>query len=259
MTVSIPGQFVHLRVGAFDQTPLPSYDLLLRRPFSIHQHQGRTLEILYKVVGRGTEILSKKLPHEELDLLGPLGQGFFLPPTGEEMKWEGEPLIVAGGMGIAPLLFLAKRIKSASPLVLIGAKTKKNIFGENEFKKMGIKTLVATEDGSRGFKGMVTELLKKYLSTINYKLLTIIYTCGPWEMLRKIAAISAEWKIPCQVSLEGQMACGVGACQGCVIKCWRAADFTSEKSKADRKEGEIVYKRICCDGPVFNSKQVVWQ
>jgi len=240
------GQFVAIKIT-------DTYEPLLRRPFSIHKLSGPGIEILYEIVGRGTEILSQKKAGEYLDIIGPLGNGFNYKsqvtpsPSLGTLFGRSSPVLVAGGMGVAPLLFLAEKIVTRSggrqvtrrPLVLIGAKTRSDVLCEKEFRKLGCNVKIATDDGSRGYKGYVTELLKKELSTINYQLSTI-YACGPRPMLKETAAISKKYNIPAQVSLEEHMACGIGACLGCAV---------------NTKQG---YKRVCQDGPVFDADEIVW-
>ena len=239
---AVPGQFINIRVS-------DKYEPLLRRPLSIHRvisdksEVVSQIEILYKIVGRGTEILSQKRCAEYLDVIGPLGSGFNyqLPITNYQL-----PILVAGGMGVAPLVFLAEKlVHSPEPtdhrkvLVLLGAKNKKQVVCKDELKKLGCDVKIATDDGSLGFKGFVTELLRKKLSTMDYGLWTI-FACGPKPMLKEIAIISKQYDIPAQISLEEQMACGIGACFGCVVQL---------------KKG---YKRACKDGPVFNAKEIIF-
>jgi len=229
------GQFVAIKIT-------DSYEAFLRRPFSIHKLSGPGIEILYEIVGRGTEILSQKKAGEYLDVIGPLGNGFDLGVNTNDRT----PILVAGGIGVAPLLFLAEKLRESQKpkaksknVVLIGAKTRSDVLCEKEFRKLGCNVKIATDDGSKGFKGYVSELLKKELSTINYQLSTI-YSCGPRPMLKETAAISKKYNIPAQVSLEEHMACGIGACLGCAV---------------NTKQG---YKRVCQDGPVFDADEIVW-
>ncbi len=237
-----PGQFINVKV-ADDLEPL------LRRPFGVHKANGRDIEVLYEVLGKGTEILSQRKPGDYLDVIGPLGEGFSV--SGERLA-----VIVAGGMGIAPLLFLAQTLinrkpktTSLKPLVLIGAKTKTQILCEEEFRKLGCDVKIATDDGSRGFKGKVTELLNKILPlAISHKPLAI-YACGPRPMLKEVSRISLKYNIPAQVSLEDHMACGIGACLGCVVKV---------RSK-EPGAGSSQYKRVCKEGPVFNAGEIIWE
>lgn len=231
-----PGQFVSIKVN-------DSGEPLLRRPFSIHRLSGSSIEILYEVVGRGTEILSESKVGEYLDVIGPLGSGFYyqLPITlpGRQAGNYQLPILVAGGMGVAPLIFLAEKLTKSKIVVLIGAKTKNQILCENEFKKLGCAVKIATDDGSRGFKGYVSELLKKELTAYNLAL-TAIYSCGPRPMLQEITALAKKYNIPAQLSLEEHLACGIGACLGCAV---------------NTAEG---YQRICREGPVFNAEEVIW-
>lgn len=245
---ALPGQFVNIKVTD-DLEPL------LRRPFSIHQiYRQSGIKILYEAIGKGSEALAKRKSEELLDIIGPLGNGFDydglrLAYSGRQGQTDyGRRILVAGGMGTAPLVFLAEKLsrntRSAAhkkPLVLLGAKTKEDIFCEKEFKEFGCEVQISTDDGSRGFRGYVSDLLLKILSTINHQPSTV-YACGPAPMLKEISRISQECNIPAQISLEAHMACGIGACMGCVIKT---------------KEDE--YRRVCKDGPVFEASRVIWE
>jgi len=230
---SQPGQFLNIKIDG---------DIFLRRPFSIHRVYANNLEILYEVVGKGTEILSQKKKGEYLDVIGPLGNGFNYSILNTQYSI---PILVAGGIGVAPLTFLAQKLKeipnpkSQIPIVLIGAKNKNKILGEEEFKRWGFEVKIATDDGSRGFKGNVTTLLKHLLSTMNYELSTI-YACGPYPMLKEIAKIAKDYKIQAEVSLERHFACGIGICLGCIIQT---------------KKGN---QRVCKDGPVFKTEELIW-
>jgi len=226
---ALPGQFVMVQVRDGNEP-------LLRRPLGIHQVAGKNIFLLYEIIGKGTQILSQKKPGEILDVIGPLGNGF---ECCQSKSIDRLPILVAGGMGVAPLTFLAQKIKNRKALVLIGAKTKNHINCEKEFKKLGFKVKVATDDGSKGFKGRVTELLRNELTVLD-KLAVTIYACGPKPMLKALSKISDEFNLPAQLSLEAHMSCGFGACLGCVV---------------DTKEG---YKRVCKDGPVFDSKEIIW-
>jgi len=193
------------------------------------------------VLGEGTEMLSRKKPGEDLDIIGPLGNGF------EYRTAKHLPILVAGGMGIAPLIFLAEKLvelktKKAKrkTLVLLGARTKSQILCEKEFKNLGCEVRVATDDGSRGFKGKVTELLKKFLPLAISNKPLAIYACGPRPMLKEISQVSKKYKISAEISLEEHLACGIGACFGCVVKT---------------KNG---FQRVCKEGPVFNADKIIW-
>jgi len=222
-----PGQFFNVRCGN-------GPDPLLRRPFGLHRVKpGGEIEILYKVVGKATEILMRKKKGEALDIIGPLGNGFPLPTPG-----VGSAVLVAGGHGVAPLVALAETI--ARGTVLIGARTKNEVLCEKDFKKLGFEVLVATEDGSKGKKGLVTSALRSFLRMTNDERRTTIYACGPNAMLREIAKIAKASKAKAFGSFEEHLACGVGSCYGCVIKT---------------KNG---YRRICKDGPVFDLEEITW-
>jgi len=231
-----PGQFVMVNVNEGDAP-------LLRRPLGIHSVKKKNIEILYEVVGAGTEILSRKKPGGKLDIIGPLGNGFdYRSPLAARRS----PVLVAGGIGVAPLLFLAERLVDSPqslvhsrPLVLIGGRNKDKILCAKEFEKIGCFVAIATDNGSKGFKGKVTDLLGRLLLTMDYRLSTI-YACGPAPMLKKVSGLSKKYGIPAQVSLEAHMACGFGACLGCVV---------------DTVKG---YKRVCKDGPVFTAAEVIY-
>ncbi len=235
---ALPGQFINVKISG-------GCEPLLRRPFSIHRLDGSKAEIIYEVVGKATQILSYKKSGEYLDVIGPLGSGFSFTP---QALGPGPHVLVAGGLGVAPLLFLAEKLahKVHPPaarkkiLVLLGARNKNELLREKEFNKLGCVIKAATDDGSKGFKGRVTELLKCLLSTIDYRLSTI-YSCGPKPMLKEVSRISWEYKIPAQISLEEHMSCGIGACMGCVVRT---------------KNG---YKRVCKEGPVFDAKEIIWE
>lgn len=238
-----PGQFVEIKVLGHDA-------LLLRRPLSIHKTDLDSFSCLVKIVGQATQFLSQKKPGEYLDIIGPLGNGFdcsqlLIPPT---------RILVAGGIGVAPLVFLMEKItrlqndrisggQTASKvrnLVLIGAKAKDEILCENEFKKLGCSVKIATDNGSAGFRGKVTELLDKILQDTQGRAQATIYACGPRPMLKRISDISHKYKINAQISLEEHMACGIGACLGCVVETLKGL------------------RRVCKEGPVFKADEVVW-
>jgi dihydroorotate dehydrogenase electron transfer subunit len=237
-----PGQFVMVKCS-------DGIEPFLRRPLSIHRlsvigNRLSVVELLYEVVGKGTGILAEKKSGDALQVLGPLGNGFFLPSTINHKP--STIFLIAGGIGVAPLLFLAETLSSIQHqassikiIALIGAKTKTMVLCEKDFKKIGAEVHIATDDGTYGRKGFVTELFKDLLqSTINHKLSTI-YVCGPEPMLKVISAITNKEKILCQVSLETKMACGIGACLGCIVKM---------------KDG--TNKLACKDGPVFNANEL---
>jgi dihydroorotate dehydrogenase electron transfer subunit len=232
--IALPGQFANIKVS-------DNYEPFLRRPLSVHATDKGRVEFLYQVAGEATKILSQKKPGEFLDLIGPLGNGFKI-----NNKTKAN-ILVAGGMGVAPLLFLAQKLVH-SPwsidhrhiFVLIGAKTKNQILCKKEFKNFGCEVKIATDDASCGFKGYVSDLLKKVLQDTGDKKQTMIYACGPRPMLKEVASISKKYKIPAQISLEEHMACGIGACFGCAVST---------------RQG---YKRACKDGPVFSAEEIIY-
>jgi len=228
-----PGQFVEVRCS-------DRIDPLLRRPLGVHRISKKGVELLYEIVGKGTDLLSRKKEGEYLDLIGPLGNGFDISLS------SGMPLLIAGGIGIAPIVALAERLttRKPRPYIIIGARTKSHILCEAEFKSLGCYVKVATDDGSKGCKGLATDMLKKMLSAFSRQP-SAIYACGPNEMLKVVSQLAKDKGIPCQVSLEERMACGVGACLGCPVKV-RKGLIDSE------------YKMVCKDGPVFNAEEIVW-
>jgi len=234
--IALPGQFINIRVNDLCEP-------LLRRPISIHGVSRAKIKIFYEVVGKATEILAQKKAGEYLDIIGPLGSGF---DFGREKREKRKEILVAGGMGVAPLIFLAEKLtenrkqKTENRItVLIGAKTKTGLLCVNDFQKLGCTVRVATDDGSQGFHGKVTALLHG-LSSDFRSLSSVIYACGPRPMLKAVVDISNERGISAQLSLEEHMSCGMGACLGCVVKT---------------KEG---FKRVCKEGPVFKAQDLVW-
>jgi dihydroorotate dehydrogenase electron transfer subunit len=215
--------------------------ILLPRPFSIHNCEGGEsaswLDFLFKVVGKGTAHLAKLSIGSPITILAPLGKGFPDPPVGHTA------VIIAGGMGIAPLFPLIIRLATApSPLsVLYGAKSHEDLVCLPGLLTVGnVHIEITTEDGTGGGeKGLVTQLLKRNEDKGEAK--TAIYACGPEPMLRIVTDFASERNIPCWISIERWMACGVGACLSCVVKT---------------TDG---YKRVCCDGPIFEAKDIIWK
>jgi len=226
---ALPGQFIHIRCSK-DNFPL------LRRPLSIHRIDKEKGEIfiLFQVVGEGTKLLADRTIEDDLDIY----------PESRKI------MIVGGRIGVAPLLALCEEsIRQGKEVrVLIGALKKELVIGEESFKILGAKVDVATDDGSYQYKGLVTDLLERIIK--ERWLADQIFACGPKPMLKKIVEISLNAHIDCQLSLEERMACGIGACLGCVCKI---------KTK-DKKEYKVKYeyKRVCVDGPVFGGSEVVW-
>jgi dihydroorotate dehydrogenase electron transfer subunit len=217
-----------------------STDPLLRRPFTISGVSGDSVEVLFQVKGSGTDIMSKWEPCRIVDILGPLGNGFSIPDDLENAY------LVGGGMGIAPLLFLARNLKGKGVDVKIfyGARSDSETIILEDQDIDGCELYYSTDDGSKGDKGFVTEQLNNILKpdSANGFINASIFCCGPLNMSEIISKTASTFNLPCQVSLEEKMACGVGACLGCVT-C----------AKGDK------YKRVCVDGPVFESMEIDWK
>jgi len=230
-----PGQFVMVRVHA-------GLDPLLRRPFSICALAGEdAFRLLYRVVGRGTALLSEAVEGDALAVLGPLGSGFRIDAA------SGPALLVGGGMGVAPLFFLAQALfRTETPpfTFLAGFPSAGEVVGPAEILGSNLKLELATEDGSAGYAGFVTELLRDRLDSDGPGAFGSVYACGPGAMLARIAALTSERSISCQVSLEAAMACGLGACLGCAVHA---------------APGETAsYYRVCREGPVFDARILDW-
>lgn len=225
-----PGQFAHVRIP-------PLRDALLRRPFSIFQVEADSFSILYKAVGKGTEVLSRMHPGEELSAIGPLGHGFTVPRPGGET-----PLLVAGGYGMAAMFLLAQRSPQKG-IVFVGGRRRVDILCEAEFRALGWNVRATTEDGSHGEKGLVTQPLIAELRRCTTG--RQLFACGPTPMLRAIAKIAEEFNLPAELSMDEHMCCGVGVCLTCVIPVKVAESWE--------------YQRTCTEGPVFDSRQVLWE
>lgn len=221
-----PGQFVHLRVSR-------GTDILLRRPFSVHRATGTSVEILYQVLGRGTRALASMRRGDVTDAIGPLGHGWELPEDASRI------LLVAGGLGAAPLGMLAEEAaaRGIAVCVALGAPTASRLMARGLFERVARRVELATDDGSEGAKGFVTVPCGALLTSDRPD---AVYVCGPEAMARAVAAQCTEASVPCQVSLERLMGCGVGACLSCVV--------TTDEGR----------KRACVDGPVFDASRVAW-
>lgn len=231
---SRPGQFVHVRVPLLEHR-------VLRRPFSIYNAEPDrgVVSVIYKLVGEGTEALSRRPAGMMADLLGPLGKGFSVPAGTER-----QPVIVAGGYGCAATYLLA-RLSPRRPVCLFGARTAADLLLVDEFKALGCDVRIATDDGSVGRKGFVTELLKEFLDAPQ-PVPPAVYACGPNPMLKAVTALVLDREMDAEVSLDHAMCCGVGACFACVVK-----------RRAENPDG-WEYVRTCTDGPVFHASETVW-
>jgi dihydroorotate dehydrogenase electron transfer subunit len=214
--ITAPGQFVNIRLEG----------MFLRRPISVCDVAGDLLTIIYKVVGKGTEAMSKMVSGK-LDILTGLGNGYDLTVSGEK------PVLLGGGVGVPPMYKLAKELiaQGKKVTVILGFNTKNEIFYEKEFKELGAEVFVTTVDGSCGIKGFVTDALMN----IDY---TYFYTCGPEPMLKAVYRASVTSG---QMSFEERMGCGFGACMGCSCKTLTG------------------YKRICKEGPVMRKEEILWE
>ncbi len=226
-----PGQFVHLRIPGLEQGSL-------RRPFSIFNTDKGLLWILYKSVGRGTEVMKKLEPGEEVKVIGPLGNGF-------PLQREVESILVAGGYGVAPLYFLATRLKRKGVLV-VGGRSADDILVTDMFVGMGWRVVVATVDGSSGVKGLVTDPLLDELKRVEATGGGCeLFVCGPDGMLRAVGELARQYGCKAWLSLDKHMVCGVGACLACV-------------QKLRRSDGSTWVGRVCSDGPIFEAGEIVW-
>lgn len=213
--ISACGQFVNIKLDG----------MFLRRPISVCDVENDVLTIIYKAVGKGTELMSQ-MSGGKLDLLVGLGNGYDTALSGET------PLLIGGGVGVPPLYMLAKTLirEGKRPTAVLGFNTADEVFCEDDFSELGVKTFVATADGSKGKKGFVTELIKE----VDY---SYFYTCGPEPMLKAVFAATNKSG---QFSFEERMGCGFGACMGCSCKTVTG------------------YKRICKDGPVLKKEEILW-
>ncbi|MCX8130656.1 MAG: dihydroorotate dehydrogenase electron transfer subunit [Clostridia bacterium] len=225
-----PGQFVNIKCSE-------GINALLRRPISICNidRERNLLDIVFQVKGIGTEYLAQKQAGMEVDIIAPLGKPFMVSESCERIA------VVGGGIGVFPLLYLLKNIKSAKKHAYLGFRSKEFIVLRDEFENASDKLTISTDDGSEGHKGLVTELLEKDLMEDKFD---IIYTCGPTPMIRKVVDIADRFQVKCQVSLEQRMGCGIGACLVCACKT--------------RLGDEWEYSHVCKDGPVFWSDEVIF-
>jgi len=227
-----PGQFVHIHVPRLEAS-------VLRRPFSVFRARDGVFSILYKKVGRGTEALTLVQPGDELNVMGPLGNGFPLDCG------SAFPVLVAGGYGVAPLFFLAQRLPSRG-ILFAGGASREHVLCTADFEALGWEVRVATEDGSLGTRGLVTAALDEWKECRRPDVTPVFFACGPDGMLKALArrAVAGGWTA--WLSLDKHMGCGVGACLACV-------------QKIRLPDGAEVWARVCREGPVFEARQIVWQ
>ena len=227
----VPGQFVHVRVPDLEASAL-------RRPFSVFDAEDGRVTVLYKTVGRGTAALNTVRPGDRLSVLGPLGHGF-------PLKCEGEAFLVGGGYGVAPLHFLAKRFVAAAglprPVLFVGGRTEADLLALDRFEKLGVEIHVATNDGSKGVKGLVTDPLDDVLANCRNRGTRFeLFACGPDPMLKAVALRATGTDSKGWISMDRHMVCGVGACYACIQKTVRGNS------------------RCCIEGPVFAAKDLIW-
>jgi dihydroorotate dehydrogenase electron transfer subunit len=216
-----PGQFVELRLAE-------GLEPLLNRPFSIAWADASKIAIWYQIRGLGTKWLSKKKKNDVISGYGPLGNRF--------PKFKGKTVFVVGGCGVGPIRFLSDFVKPEK--ILIGGRSKCNVYGLPVFKKADIPIAISTDDGSLGYKGLVTDMLEKEIRKSH---IDNIVAVGPNGMMRAVAEIAKRENIACWLSLESFMACGIGVCYGCSV---------------NTIDG---YKRVCKDGPVFEANSIIWE
>ena len=230
---ALPGQFIHVLI------PQGS-GLLLRRPFTIYTVESDEITMLYQLIGEGTNVLSSLKRGDLIRVLGPLGNTFEISPVPKPA------IIVGGGAGIASLMLLAVALRKEGvhALGLVGSMNQARLLSIADLKAIGIETHIATDDGSVGHRGFVTELLTHILKTYELQQ-PIIYACGPDGMLRAVTQIALDCGIPTQLAMENRMGCALGVCLGCVCK-------------VQMPGGGFEYQRVCTEGPVFNAEDIIW-
>jgi dihydroorotate dehydrogenase electron transfer subunit len=227
----LPGQFIHLLIPQ-------SAGLTLRRPFSVFRGEDGLLSVLYKLVGVGTAAMQALRDGDSVSLMGPLGNGF--PPASP----GAFPVLVAGGYGVAPLYFLARRMTRRGHL-FVGAAKAADLLCLDDFRELGWPVTIATQDGSEGVVGLVTEALDAWLAREGRGQPLEFFACGPNGMLKAVGDRAINRGDKGWLSLDRHMGCGAGACLACVQKV--------------RKSGSEVWARVCKDGPIFEARDVVWE
>ncbi len=240
-----PGQFLHLLCTPSARAHADA-GLFLRRPFSLFDLDARrgTCDLIYKVVGLGTEALRHVRVGESLDLLGPLGTTFVADDT------VTRAVLVGGGVGIPPLYLWAKALRTrAIPTdVYLGVQTKGYLICAGDFRRLGLAPRIATDDGTTEFHGYVTDLVERDLRARRPAPGTTFYVCGPTPMMAAAAALARRWQLPAQVSLEERMGCAMGVCMGCIV------EIAGPHATAHKR-----FQRVCTEGPVFDAEAVIWR
>jgi dihydroorotate dehydrogenase electron transfer subunit len=237
-----PGQFVNIKCG-------DNRASILRRPFSVYRVHKRggwapTVEVVFDIRGPGTRYLSQLRGHDNVELIGPLGRGFSLPSR------RAHCLLVGGGVGAAPLFFLADALRSAGHRVdfILGARSAALLLNSIDVRRLASVYKITTEDGSQGEIGRVTDVMPAMLERCNSE---VVYTCGPHPMLAAVSRTCVDAEVPVQVAVEELMACGWGVCMTCVMP-------VRTSTERGGGEGEVRYARSCSEGPIFNGARVVW-
>jgi dihydroorotate dehydrogenase electron transfer subunit len=235
----LPGQFAMVKPHGLEEP-------LLRRALAIHRADGSAVEFIYLVLGRGLEALARAGEGDLVDVLLPLGNTY---PTAPALEEGRRALVVAGGVGAPALFMLAERLVAggADTRVLFGGRTAGGLPGLEDFEALGCPVAVTTDDGSAGERGFVTAPLERELSGEPPERGWVVYTCGPWPMMARVAAIARERGAACHVSLEASMACGFGICVACVVEVCEGSFAPPFK-----------YQKVCTEGPVFPAEAIVW-
>ena len=234
-----PGQFAMVRAHGVAEP-------ILRRALAIHRADGAAFEVIYLVLGRGLEALSRLREGESVDALLPLGNTYPLAPAIDEGR---RALIVSGGVGSPALFMLAESLvaRGADTRVFFGGRSANALPGLADFEALGCPVAVTTDDGTAGERGYVTAPLERELASERPDHGSVVYTCGPWPMMARAAAIAREHDTPCFVSLEASMACGFGICVACVVEVCEGSFAPPFK-----------YQKVCTEGPVFPAEAIVW-
>ncbi len=235
ITLECPEVSALAKAGQFIEIYPDNGANLLARPISICEIKENVLRIVFQTVGKGTKLFSEYKSGDEVRILGTCGNGYDLK--------KGSALLVGGGIGVPPLFETAKQLIAAGGKVTVVLGFRSGSFLSDEFEKLGAEVHIATDDGSVGFKGNVVDLIKTKKLTAE-----TVYACGPKIMLKFLAMHCEGQNMPLQVSMEERMACGIGACVGCVVKI-------KDEASADG----WTYKKVCKDGPVFDSREVCWE
>ncbi|MYF57264.1 dihydroorotate dehydrogenase electron transfer subunit [Candidatus Poribacteria bacterium] len=231
---ALPGQFVHVLISS-------GPGMLLRRPFTIYTVEDDEITMLYQIIGQGTQQLSEMSRGATIQVLGPLGNTFDIENTVDPA------IIVGGGAGIASLMLLAVTLRERSipTIALVGSQNRRRLLSVDDLRAISVPVHIATDDGSVGHHGFVTDILTGLLTKQDLHH-PIIYACGPHGMLAAVAKISTEHKMPTQVAMENRMGCAMGVCLGCVCP-------------VRINENLIDYQRVCTEGPVFNATEIAWE